>query len=125
MQYKTLIIALFFFIYKNMSFGRKTHHLEFLQFLPVSILDVRENRLIVALSASFPIANNNNIPQHIPLFSLRLHMIGRKPKYKVFIKYCVFSQKISIFCYLSLVSTGLKRKWPANRSNCTLRSQIR
>ena len=45
--------------------------------------------------------------------------------YRVFIKYCVCFQKFSIFCDLFLASTGLYRKWPVNKSACTIRSQIR
>ena len=47
--------------------------------------------------------------------------------YRVFIKYWVFSQEFSIFCDLAFTSTRLLlySKWPANKSDCTLRSQIR
>ena len=39
--------------------------------------------------------------------------------YRVFIKYCVFFQELSIFCDLSFASTGLLlavQKWATNKS---------
>ena len=41
--------------------------------------------------------------------------------HRVFIEYCFFSREFSLFCHLSLARLLLVvRKWPANRSDCTL-----
>ena len=48
--------------------------------------------------------------------------------YRVFIKYCVFFQELSIFCALSFASTGLLlavQKWSTNKNDCTLGSLAR
>ena len=48
--------------------------------------------------------------------------------YRVFIKYCVFFENAKYFATSPSPALGcywLYRKWPANKSDCTLRSQIR
>ena len=48
--------------------------------------------------------------------------------YRVFIKYCVFSKNFQYFATSPSQGPGcywLYRKWPANKGDCTLSSQIR